>query len=138
MIAIAALPEWIAVDLDGTLAKEGEDSGMPKAWTPYAVGDPISASIDRIKGYLEKGSNVSIFTSRIDVQDPELKMQVTMAIQAWCKKNIGQILEVTCTKSSKFTRFEDDRAVGVERNTGKLLSDPREAESDAVKDAKGK
>lgn len=130
--------EWYAVDLDGTLAKEGENAGMPKAWTPYAIGEPIPASIDRIKGYLDKGCNVSIFTARIDVADPELKMQVTMAIQSWCKKNIGQILEVTCIKSSKFTRFEDDRAVGVERNTGKLLSDPAAAESDAIKDAEDK
>jgi hypothetical protein len=122
--------KWHAVDLDGTLAKEGDNSGMPMSWSPYAIGDPIDESVSRVKGYLKDGDQVSIFTARVDTDDPELKMQVTLAIQMWCQKNIGQILEVTCTKSAKFTDFEDDRASTVERNTGKLLSTPKGDDGD--------
>jgi hypothetical protein len=125
--------KWHAVDLDGTLAKKGMDSGMPVAWSPYAIGEPIPAAVDRVKGYLKDGDQVSIFTARVDTDDPELKMQVTLAIQMWCQKNLGQILEVTCIKSAKFTDFEDDRASTVERNTGKLLSTPKDGDEEDSK-----
>lgn len=123
---------WHAVDLDGTLAKEGENKG---AWSPYYIGEPIAAMVDRVKGWLKAGDSVSIFTARVDQDDPELKMQITLAIQGWCQKNIGQLLEITCVKSMKFSDFWDDRGVAVERNTGKPLSDPESAYGDAGKDS---
>ena len=47
---------WHAVDLDGTLAKEGENKG---AWSPYYIGEPIPAMVDRVKGWLKAGDSVS-------------------------------------------------------------------------------
>jgi hypothetical protein len=123
---------WHAVDLDGTLAIEGDNPG---AWSPYYIGDPIPAMVDCVKKWLKAGDQVSIFTARVDQDDPELRMQITLAIQGWCQTHIGQLLEITCVKSMKFSDYWDDRNVAVDRNTGKILSDPQSAFSDADKDS---
>lgn len=44
------------------------------------------------------------------------------AIQAWCLKHLGQLLDVTAEKDFDMTSLWDDRAVTVEKNTGRFLS----------------
>lgn len=98
---------WIGVDLDGTLAK---DTGWKGA---DHIGEPIPAMVDRVKGWLADGKEVRILTARVsdnpDAADP---------IKKWCKKHLGQELDVTCEKDPELEELWDDKAVGVEHNKG--------------------
>jgi hypothetical protein len=102
---------WIGVDLDCTLAEyhgwKGDDE---------PIGKPIPLMIDRVKFWLDKGKTVKIFTARVDGDDGK---QVKL-IKKWCKKHLGQELEVTNVKTRYMYELWDDRAIGVQRNTGQL------------------
>lgn len=101
--------DWIGVDLDGTLAVydkwQGEDH----------IGEPVPAMIERVKRWLEAGEDVRIFTARVSVPSPA----VEAAIRRWSRKHIGRALPVTCTKDFECKEIWDDRAVQIEKNTGK-------------------
>ena len=103
--------DYIAVDLDGTLAKMEGWNG------PYEIGEPIPAMVNRVKKWLTKGYSVKIFTARASDGDPK----TISAIKNWCTKHIGKELEVTCTKDMNMVALFDDKAIRVEKNTGKLL-----------------
>ena len=124
---------WIGVDLDGTLAvhEPGEYDG--------SIGRPIKPMVDRVKGWLKQDKEVRIVTARASIvlkmtkgsyQDPpyrqyiERNEQIT-AIQEWCEKHIGYILKIVCEKDYQMIELWDDRAVTVERNTGRILTDGR-------------
>lgn len=109
-----------AVDLDGTLAHWGGFKGKDH------VGEPIPEMLERVKGWLKEGKKVSIFTARAD------KAENIPAIRAWLRKHLGQELPVTNIKRSQFSKFYDDRAEKVERNTGRILSRGRKARRMAV------
>ena len=93
---------WIGVDLDGTLAfmdhYRGEDH----------VGDPIKPMVDKVKGWLDDGRDVRIFTAR----------RPHPAIRKWCKEHLGKILPITNRKDPEMEVLYDDRAVGIQRNKG--------------------
>lgn len=104
---------WIGVDLDGTLAHydEGLDTDH--------IGEPIPDMVARVQSWLAQGFTVKIFTARVAFpSDPEFVEKQTRLIQAWCKKHIGQKLEVTCVKDFAMLELWDDRCVQIRINTG--------------------
>lgn len=109
-------PAVHAVDFDATLAEYDTYKG------PLVFGKPIPKIVDRVKDWLKAGDQVVLFTARVNEPNPNLKLQIVLGLHAWCQKNIGQVLEVTATKTKDMTDFWDDRAVQVERNTGKLVT----------------
>lgn len=105
---------WIGVDFDGTLCTYGGDIKYEK----YKVtGEPIPLMVNRVKEWLDRGYRVKIFTARAFSQDPI----VTDMIQDWCEEYLGQRLEVTCVKDYGMLELWDDRAIRVEKNTGKVI-----------------
>ena len=93
---------WLGVDLDGTLAHYETFKGNDH------VGAPIRPMVDKVKGWLDEGQDVRIFTAR----DPH------PAIRAWCKEHLGKVLPITNVKDRHMIALYDDRAVGVKRNEG--------------------
>jgi hypothetical protein len=106
---------WIGVDLDGTIAHYDRFVG------PLHIGDPIPAMVNRVKRWLTEGREVRIFTAR--VSEEAVKAEVEKAIKAWCKRHIGQELAVTCIKDYQMIELYDDRAIQVEKNTGRLIGE---------------
>lgn len=102
---------WIGVDLDGTLAHYDKFEGLDK------IGAPIPKMVRLIKMHLRRGDVVKIFTARV-ADDPEGIAR--RAIENWCLKVFGQKLPITNIKDQGMTKLYDDRAVGVEPNTGEL------------------
>ncbi len=100
---------YIGVDLDGTLADDTIWLGE------LHIGTPVPLMVARVKAHLACGDEVKIFTARMATGDVEKKKA---AIQEWCLKHIGQVLDVTCIKTYQMTAFYDDRAIQVRRNTG--------------------
>lgn len=107
---------WIGVDLDGTLAHYG------RFINHLHIGDPIPAMVERVKRWLAEGREVRIFTARVSGPHQEAR-EVEQAVKAWCKRHIGQELAVTCVKDYDMTELYDDRAVQVEKNTGRLIGE---------------
>lgn len=119
---------WIGVDLDGTLAHYGKFIG------PTHIGEPIPLMVERVKAWLKSGVQVKIMTARVyapaltdNVSEDEFNRRnrdarrARMAIEEWCALHIGHTLEVTCTKDYGMLELYDDRAVQVEKNTGRLV-----------------
>lgn len=113
--------EYIAVDLDGTLAEyHGFDEKHP-----YKIGPPIPKMVKRVKKWLKQGRKVKIFTARVDggVMD-EFHRDVDKmrrVVQDWCKLYIGKRLPVTNVKDAYMIELWDDRARQVRLNTGELV-----------------
>lgn len=103
---------WYGVDFDGTLA---ENCG-----TMEALGKPIPKMVDRVKRWLANGEQVKIFTARVSGPEHwgQFKREQREMIEAWCLKHIGQVLEVTCTKDFALIEIWDDRANGVDPDSG--------------------
>jgi Inorganic Pyrophosphatase len=103
----------IAVDFDKTLAalNEGE-------FNEDKLGPPIPLMLARVKQWLADGEEVCIFTAR--ASSPE----ACEAIKKWCKKYIGQELDVTNVKSPDMKEFYDDKAFHVEPNLGVVDDHP--------------
>jgi hypothetical protein len=103
---------WIGVDLDGTLAHyEGYGDGK-------VIGEPIQPMLDRVRLWLAENKKIKIFTARVAYRNEEQRQ----LIKEWCLKHIGQELEVTCMKDQGMRELWDDRAVSVEKNTGKAVT----------------
>ena len=98
---------WIGVDLDGTLAHytsfKGEDH----------VGAPIEPMVRRVRAWLHEGRDVRLFTAR----------RASPAIRRWMREHLGVILPIVNTKDQHMQMLLDDRAVQVQRNTGKVRED---------------
>lgn len=107
---------WIAVDLDGTLARYDGWQG------PTHVGAPIPKMVERVKRWLKKGYEVRIFTARVGPQPAHVDVEIIRkAIRLWCITHIGQELPITATKDFSMWRQYDDRAVQIELNTGERV-----------------
>jgi len=98
---------WYGVDLDGTLA----------IYTTYQngkIGSPIPLMVSRVRQWLKQGKRVKIMAARIAGGD----MDEAAKIQRWCKRYIGQVLEITNAKDPDMVDLWDDRAVQLIPNTG--------------------
>ncbi|MDD4272842.1 MAG: hypothetical protein PHG14_03840 [Desulfobacter postgatei] len=100
---------WYGVDLDGTLAVWDENSTLSR------IGAPIPSMVDMVLRMVDNGIRVKIFTAR--ACDPA---QIPK-IQAWMNQNGLPDLEITNVKDYYMERLYDDRAIRVERNTGRIL-----------------
>ena len=103
---------WIGVDLDGTLAHYDGWVG------PEVIGEPIGPMVERVKRWLAEGYTVKIFTARISTGNALMNVVIEVAICNWCRKHLGAVLEVTCSKDLNMLELWDDRAVQVIANTG--------------------
>jgi len=102
---------WIGVDLDGTLAEYHGWKGGDK------IGKAVKPMLERVKKWIKDGHTVKIFTAR--VSDPENIPH----IEKWLKRHKLEGLEITNVKDMDMVALYDDKCVGVEPNTGKLLSE---------------
>jgi hypothetical protein len=114
--------EWIGVDFDGTLCVYTHWQGS------HHTGKPIPEMVSRVKQWLAEGKKVRIFSARIyaPVDDAEAQREAAEAlivIHHWCIEHIGVALPITCIKDWGMVEFWDDRAVQVERNTGKPIQE---------------
>lgn len=124
----------ILVDFDGTLSG---DPGHGKPYKPDETGPPIKAMVERVKHWLACGIEVKIFTGRV-ADDPQHIAE--KAVKDWCLIYLGKELEVTCKKDANTFAIWDDRAVRVEKDTGKCISYPIVAheKEEAILEADGK
>ncbi len=76
--------------------------------------------LERVKAWLAEGLEVRIFTARVSGPHAEAR-EVETAIKAWCREHVGRELSATCTKDYQMVELWDDRAVQVERNTGRRV-----------------
>ena len=104
---------WIGVDLDGTLAEYNTGE-----FHPEVIGKPIPRMVERVKRWLAEGKDVRIFTARVSELSPDWRSQ-ELLIRAWCMKNLGRALVVTCSKDYLMTELWDDRAIQVVPNEGR-------------------
>jgi len=103
--------ECYGVDLDGTLAEYHDWKG------PTNIGKAIPKMLNKVKGWIEEGIRVVIFTARAD--DPD----TIPAIVEWLEENGIGGLDITNIKTSDISRIYDDRAIQVKRNDGTILGD---------------
>ena len=103
--------ECYGVDLDGTLAEYDGWMGVDD------IGKPITKMLDRVKGWIDEGIRVVIFTARADNPDS------IDAIVTWLEDNGIGGLDITNIKTSDISRIYDDRAIQVRRNEGSILGD---------------
>ncbi|MEP6755178.1 MAG: hypothetical protein ABJA67_06740 [Chthonomonadales bacterium] len=108
---------WVGVDLDGTLAVyEGSGHNF--------IGAPVPLMVARVKAWLAEGVEVRIVTARANILSYLSHadfMSDMQEIRNWCKEHVGQELQITCSKDFGMVEIWDDRAVGVEMNTGRRL-----------------
>lgn len=96
---------WMGIDFDRTLSQES-----PR--TPYDVGEPIQAMVDKVKGFIRDGIEVRIVTARVaPTKDGRDMQRVVQVIQDWCEKHIGHRLPVTAIKGHGLIKLYDDKAV---------------------------
>ena len=112
---------WIGVDFDGTLAV------FKCNWPddPSATGEPITPMVELVKKWIAEGEDVRIFTARMDCYHPKFgrlqTLDVKAHIEAWCLKHIGEVLPITNVKDYFCKAIYDDRAIQVEKDTGRLI-----------------
>lgn len=100
----------IAVDLDGTIAEYKPGYAQRKY-----IGEPIEPIFSIIKSLDGRGHTIKIFTARAN--DPSH----IPSIKKWLKKHGLGHIEVTNKKTPDMELFLDDRALQVEKNTGRIL-----------------
>lgn len=107
---------WIGFDLDGTLAVYGGFISLEH------IGEPIPAMVGVLKKHLAEGVEVRIVTARVgNDRSPAERRTSRFHIEKWCQTHIGIILPVTCEKDFEMWALYDDRAIAVEKNTGRIL-----------------
>lgn len=108
---------WIGVDLDGTLAHYDGWKG------PGHIGEPIKPMFARVKRWLANNTEVRIVTARAALKGDDFNA-FGSAIAVWLVKHFGadHNISVTCCKDFDMIELWDDRAVTVEKNTGKILT----------------
>lgn len=116
---------WIGVDLDGTLAYYDEWRGLTH------IGEPIPAMLRRVQLWIDNDIEVRIVTARVSIEQSDRPTYATAveeafharrAIENWCLKHLGKSLAVTCQKDFNMVELWDDRAVQVEKNTGRIIA----------------
>jgi len=111
------LSGWIGVDLDGTLAYDDGWHG------PLHIGDPIPAMMSRVKQWLKQGIRVKIFTARASLEEH------IPPVREWLYIHGLPNLEITNVKDYEMICLYDDRCVQVIPNTGELVSEDMNPET---------
>ena len=106
---------WVGIDLDGCLAVYDKWHGIEH------IGEPVEPILDHVLMLREAGVEVRILTARV-----QEGLKAIAVIEQWCLEHIGEILPVTDRKDMGMVYMLDDRAVTVEKNTGRILSAPPE------------
>jgi len=107
---------WIGVDLDGTLAEYHGPS------RDGAIGRPVPAMVERVRGWIAEGREVRVVTARVSSVIPFRDRERAWGfVVRWCVEHVGFTLAVTAEKDFELEELWDDRAVRVETNTGRLL-----------------
>ena len=114
---------WVGFDLDGTLAHWPGSKVMTDR---LMIGDPIPETVAKAKSLLDEGVDVRILTARIagPFTRSLTKRMVRKSIEDWTETHLGTRLSVTNSKDHHMWALYDDRAVQVERNTGRILGNP--------------
>lgn len=105
---------YVGFDLDGTLAKSIKWQG------PTVIGEPIPEMVAKAKAFLHHGIEVRIITARLGFPGKEAEA-ARRAIVKWTQENIGRPLKVQAHKTPGLVKLYDDKAVGVEENTGQTV-----------------
>lgn len=111
---------WFGVDLDGSLAYWDRSRG------PEHIGEPIMPMVERVREWLANGREVRIITARVYFEPNNAEAQAyvaktILAIQDWCMGYFGVALPITCSKDQHMLEIWDDRAIQLERNTGRRI-----------------
>lgn len=106
------------MDLDGTLA-------LYDGWkNEKHIGEPIPAMAFRVRKWLTDGEVIKIFTARVSANQGRAVAtieEIRSVIQDWTEKHFGVRLEVVCEKDYGMVELWDDRAVQIEKNTGRRI-----------------
>jgi hypothetical protein len=127
--------ERVGVDFDGTAVKYLP--GSFAEYDPAKFGEDIPEMIARMKKWMSQGKEVVIFTARV-YPSHEAEAEIARdAIQGWSLKTFGRVLEVTCMKDPYMIQIWDDKAVAVERDTGRVITEGIKNEESDCSDAIG-
>lgn len=96
------------MDWDGTICEYHGWLG------PGLFGKPITLMVNRIREWLARGTVVKVVTARAVAPDD------VVAIEEKCVELFGRKLPVTDRKDFRMRELWDDRAVRVEKNTGRI------------------
>ena len=99
--------QWIACDLDGTLAERT---------TSGTIGKPIKPMWARVQQWIDDGYDVRIFTVRA------VNAASVREVKAWLRLHGLPQLDVTNIKAPGLLALWDDRAVRVEPDTGNVCA----------------
>ena len=109
--------QWLAVDLDGTLAQY-------HGWVSEEhIGEPVVSIVAAINARRAAGWKVAIFTARVS-GDAEEAQRAEVAIWKWLDFYNIKVEGITCIKHKHFTEFWDDRARQVIFNKGHIVESP--------------
>lgn len=109
------MSSWVGFDFDGTLARR----------TPsmHKLGSPIWKMVHLLKQYLEEGCECKIVTARVAPPHTEdERVEQHRLITQWLKFYIGKELPIIYWKDRDMALLYDDRAVGVETDTGRIYN----------------
>ena len=109
---------WVGIDLDGTIAES------LACWRTYKdIGKPIPRMVSFVKKLLREGKRVKIYTARVShvSSGGVTRKERERVIREWCRKHIGQELEITCEKDHLLDTIYDDRCVQMFKSTGVTL-----------------
>lgn len=108
---------WIGIDFDGTLS---QDIGEYDAHGFAKPGPPVPLMLERVKRWIAEKRNVKLLSARAaDAANVQI-------VQDWLHEHGLPSLPVTRVKDSKMIALYDDRAITVERNTGRLFHEVNE------------
>lgn len=106
--------QWLAVDLDGTLAQY-------HGWVSEEhIGEPVVSIVAAINARRAAGWKVAIFTARVSGDAGEA-YRAEAAIWKWLDFYNIKVEGITCTKHKHFSEFWDDRARQVVFNKGHIV-----------------
>lgn len=108
---------YYAFDLDGTLAKYDGWRGVEH------IGEPVPAMVQELRALVATGCEVRVITARMaSAQSPPDRAAFRRAWDRWCEQHLGLIIAAQAEKCMRMIALYDDRAIAVEKNTGRLLS----------------
>lgn len=102
------MQNWLAVDLDGTLAEYHGFQGVDH------IGNPVPSVVEALKERYRQGWKIAIFTARLEDDDGTAESHIVKWLMHWDIPSH----EITNKKRKVFREFWDDRAVQIIPNVG--------------------